>query len=134
MAEQKQASDKDNNRAAPAATDRPASNGGGLVGAVIMGAASVLGKMWNAVMADGVLEAAGRMGIDELGAALKAFPDSIQREESGTIWNPTQGEIAADRQHGRHPWPSEIANQNRHQPGKDHGPGHEDSHEAGASL
>ena len=77
------------------------------------------------------LEAAGRQGIDELGVALKAFPDAIQVQETGTLWNPTQGEIAADRQHGRHPWPSEIAAQNRHQPGKDHGDGHENGHDAG---
>ena len=49
---------------------------------------------------DGTIKAAGRMGIDELGAALKAFPDAIQVSETGTIWNPTQGEIAADRKIG----------------------------------
>ena len=49
---------------------------------------------------DGTIKAAGRMGIDELGAALKAFPDAIQVSEPGTIWNPTQGEVAADRKIG----------------------------------
>ena len=55
---------------------------------------------------DGHLAAAGRQGIDELGAALKAFPDAIQTQEPGTIFNPTQGEVAADRKaesSGHHP-------------------------------
>jgi hypothetical protein len=33
-----------------------------------------------------------------------------------------------------HPWPSEIAEANRHQPGKDNGNGHENSHDAGHSM
>lgn len=36
----------------------------------------------------GELQAAFYQGFDELGAALKAFPDSIQREEPGTAFNP----------------------------------------------
>ena len=55
---------------------------------------------------DGHLAAAGRQGIDELGAALKAFPDAIQTQEPGTIFNPTQGEVAAGRKaesFGHHP-------------------------------
>jgi hypothetical protein len=147
MVEQKQASDKENNRSAPAATDRPASKDVGPVEAVILSAAMGMAKLWNALTRDGVLAASFRQGADELGAALKAFPDSIQREESGTILNPTQGEIAAGREqnrdHGgfwicssasRPMWPSEIADQNRHQPGKDHGPGLDNGHDAGASL
>lgn len=42
----------------------------------------------------GALRAAGRQGFDELGQALKAFPESIQSHEPGTLFNPTQGEIA----------------------------------------
>jgi hypothetical protein len=129
MAE-KQASDNENRRPASADAGEPAIRSGGLVGAILGGVA----KIWNAVMADGVLEAAGRQGIDELGAALKPFPDSIQVSELGTLWSPTPGEIAADREHGRNPWPSEIANQNRLQPGKDHGNGHDNGHEAGYSM
>ena len=130
MAEPKQAPDNEKTRSASAEADGPV-KGGGLVAAVFNGAA----KIWNAVMADGVLEAVGRQGIDELGAALKAFPESIQTQETGTIWNPTQGEITADRQKSRQPWPSEIASQNRLQPGKDHGPGeHENGHDAGNSM
>ena len=98
MAEQKQASDKENNRAASADSGKRPSSGGGLVEAVLIGAAIGVAKLWNAVTADGVLAASVRQGIDELGAALKAFPESIQVQETGTLWNPTQGEIAADRQ------------------------------------
>ncbi len=55
-------------------------------------------------MQDGTIKAAGRQGIDELGAALKAFPDAIQAHEAGTIFNPTQGEVAAGRKaEGHHP-------------------------------
>jgi hypothetical protein len=39
----------------------------------------------------------GGRGIDELGMALKAFPEAIQVQEYGTIFEPTQGEIAAGR-------------------------------------
>ena len=56
----------------------------------------------SAAFADGTLAAAGRQGLDELGEALKAFPESIQVQESGAIWNPTQGEIAAGRDPGKH--------------------------------
>lgn len=72
-------------------------NGDRIVGAIIDNATK-----------DGTLAAAFRQGIDELGTALKAFPDSIQVQESGSIWNPTQGEIAAARKDTL-PSPSEIA-------------------------
>jgi hypothetical protein len=69
---------------------------------------------WQKATNDGMLAAAGRQGLDEIGAALKAFPESIQMHEPGTIGNPTQGEVAASRRphefgrgHGRSP--SEIA-------------------------
>jgi hypothetical protein len=110
-----------------------ASNRGGLLGAVFGGVA----KVWNAVMADGHLEAAWRQGINEVGTALKAFPDSIGVDQPGTLWNPTQGEIAADRNDspaGRAPWPSEIASQNRNQPVNDNGNGNENGHDAGYSM
>jgi hypothetical protein len=48
----------------------------------------------------GTLMAAGRQGADEIGQALKAFPDSIQVQEPGTILNPTQGEIADNNRGG----------------------------------
>ncbi len=42
----------------------------------------------------GAAMAALWQGGKELGAALKAFPDSISIDEPGTVLNPTQGEIA----------------------------------------
>jgi hypothetical protein len=65
----------------------------GFLAAITGGVGSVI----DAILEDGTIEAAGRQGIGELGVALKAFPDSIQVEEPGTVFNPTQGEIAAAR-------------------------------------
>ena len=101
-------------------------------------AASVIAAAIGGVMKDGHIAAAGRMGIDELGAAFKAFPDAIQVQEPGTIWNTTQGEVASARadekvsdigplEKPRLPSPSEIARETRpYQPpdqdnGQDHG-------------
>jgi hypothetical protein len=108
----------------------PVSNSGGLIGAILAGVA----KVWNAVTEDGYLAAAGRQGLGELGEALKAFPDSIQVHEPGTLWNPTQGEIAVDRADsiGRAPWPSEIANENRNQ--QSNGNGRDTGYDAGCSM
>ena len=69
---------------------------------------SLVARVWDAITKDGHLAAAGRQGLDELATALKAFPDSIGIDEPGTIFNPTQGEIAADREPKRLS-PSEIA-------------------------
>lgn len=74
--------------------------GGGLLGALYAVAAVIVGVVrdaWNAATKDGHLAAAWRQGIGELGQALRAFPEAIQVHEPGAIWNPTQGEIAADR-------------------------------------
>jgi hypothetical protein len=120
------------NRASDDAGDS-ASNSGGLLGAIFGGVA----KAWNAVMADGHLEAAWRQGIDEIGVALKPFPESIQVDEPGTLWNPTQGEIANDRDSsatGRAMWPSEVAAQNRNQPVIDNSNGNENGKDGGFSM
>ena len=108
--------------------DRDAGQDRGILGVVLM-PFEVFGNavktVVEAVFRDGTLEAAGRQGIDELGAALKAFPDSIQIQEVGTIWHPTQGEIASQRDHGeeRTSWSSlgasrsaEAEQQNTQQP------------------
>ena len=131
-----QASDNEKTRAAASSTERPVSKDVGPVEAVFLAAAMGMAKLWNAITSDGVLAAAGRQGIDELGAALKAFPDSIQVSEKGTLWAPTKGEIVADRlqqwEPGSyssysassgppHPWPSEVANETRNQPGNSNG-------------
>jgi hypothetical protein len=128
----------------------PEMSGGGWIATAAMPVlivASVISKMWDAVTRDGTVPAFFRQGADELGAALKAFPDSIQSPEAGTIWSPTQGEIAAERNPGRHtssyqsyshsgspphPWPSEIARENRLNPRDDHG--HDQSQDFGHSL
>lgn len=121
-----------NNRATSADAGGKAS--GGLIASAIVSVGSAIGKVWNAIMADGVLAAAGRQGVDELAMALKPFPESIQATEMGTLWNPTPGEISASREHGRQPWPSEIAEANRHLPSKDHGNDYDHGHDAGYSM
>jgi hypothetical protein len=65
-------------------------------------------RVFEAINRDGTLKAAWRQGADEAATALKAFPESIQIDEPGTILSPTQGEIASDRESSL-PTPSEIA-------------------------
>ena len=69
-----------------------------LVGGVVSAVAEALGNAWDTVTGSPALNAMARQGADELGAALKAFPDSIQQEEVGVAWNPPVSEIAAERQ------------------------------------
>lgn len=109
------------------------SRGGGIIGVILMPIVAVgkmIGKAWDAITRDGMLAAAGRQGLDELGAALKPFPDSIQVHETGTIWNPTPGEVAAGRDLGGHtraysslaaPRSAEAGEQNGRRPGDEHG-------------
>src|SRR5258708_3689567 len=132
MAEQKSKADRSNERAtARDSGDAQPTRGGGAASMVLLpflAVGTIIGKIWGGITRDGTLAAAGRQGADELASALKAFPESIQTQETGTIWNPTQGEVAARRQYGRHtgshssysssrqpphPWPSEIADRNR---------------------
>jgi hypothetical protein len=112
---------------------------GGMIESAIVGVGSAIGKVWKAIMADGTLAAAGRQGADELALALKPFPESIQTYEMGTLWSPTPSEIAADRDHGRlsgppHPWPSEIAEANRHLPARDRGNDYDHGLDGGHSM
>jgi hypothetical protein len=123
MAEQKQASDKENNRAAPAGAGeaaKPASLGDRIV--------DLLGKAWDFVTGDEHINAMARQGANELGSALKAFPDSIA--EYRWVHADDQDSHSA----GRAPWPSEIAQMNRHQPDNDRGPGLDNGHDAGHSM
>ena len=127
-------------------TDGGQARGGGIASLVLMPIVAVgtmIGKVWDAITRDGMLAAAGRQGLDELGAALKPFPDSIQVHETGTIWNPTPGEVASSRELGgtnrnrsysslTPPSSYEAADDNRHQPGNDHG--HDNDHDAGYSM
>lgn len=101
-----------------------AEGGAGVVGTVI----GAIGAVFNYVATtvynlisggDRAVAAAWRQGLDELGAATKPFPDSIQIDESGSLWNPTQGEIAAAAKETSiyrsydGPTPSEIAERNK---------------------
>lgn len=108
------------------------SKGGGVIGLIVgavTAAIATVTLLWEKATQDGHLAAAFRQGIGELGEALKPFPESIQASEHGTLWNPTQGEIAADRktvdygnfQSSRLPSPSEIAREAR---GSVHGEEH----------
>jgi hypothetical protein len=49
------------------------------------------------LMRDGMLGAAWRQGTDEIFQGLKAFPDGIEGHASGTLNNPTKGEVADAR-------------------------------------
>lgn len=60
------------------------------------------------LLRDGVLAASFRQGVDEIGMALKAFPDAIQAHEYGTVFDPLPSEVAAARKPDL-PSPSEIA-------------------------
>jgi hypothetical protein len=87
----------------------------------------VIGRVTHAITKDGMLAAAFRQGADELAKALRAFPDTIHAEEPGTFLNPTQGEIA-DNRNRKLPSPSEIAKDKQpHRPEQgqehDHGRG-----------
>jgi hypothetical protein len=53
--------------------DSADSGSGSLVSSILSG----LGKTWDFVTGSPAINAMGRQGLDELGAALKAFPDSI---------------------------------------------------------
>jgi hypothetical protein len=61
-------------------------------------ARSPVSKAFGIVTDEPHLRAAFRQGIDEIGEALKAFPDSIQKTEIGGLFTPTPAEVA--REHG----------------------------------
>ena len=115
------------------------SSGVGIITQAATRMAEAVTSVFRAITRDGHLAAAGRLGVDELGEALKAFPDSIQKQEPGTIWNPTQGEVTADRKASRHVHPTtygasasrspgEIARDDRPYAPPDHPQGPEPSH------
>ncbi len=105
---------------------------GGLLKAAeyaVTAVATVISTAWHALTKDGYLAAAFRQGLGELAEATKAFPESIQVHEPGTLWDPTQGEIAAGRREDAQSFvphyngrsPSEIAAEARNNM---HGPEH----------
>ena len=58
----------------------------------------------------GELQAARRQGFNEIGAALKAFPDSIQIEEPGAAFNPLYRDMPGNpHAHGAGPAQAESA-------------------------
>lgn len=67
--------------------------------------------VFHAVNRDGTLAAAFRQGAGEIGQALKAFPDSIQVHEPGTILSPTASDIV-DARDAHAASPSPIAQGN----------------------
>jgi hypothetical protein len=99
-----------------------ASGGMGILTNAAATMASIFTWAYQAVMRDGHVAAVTRQGADELGQALKAFPDSVQQpHEPGTLWNPTQGEVAADRSQSRQfrsTYGSSAARSNDHSPGR----------------
>jgi hypothetical protein len=121
-------------QAANDAGEQVRSNSSGVIGTIASGMATA----WNAVTKDGFLAAAWRQGIEEIATALKPFPDSISAEVPGSLWNPTQGEIAKARDVSNdsppHPWPSEIAQENRNQPVNDNGRSNSNGMDGGNSM
>jgi hypothetical protein len=105
MPERKQSVEAGNGRDTGRSGGEVTPPGGGIIGVILTpvtmiaaGIASMVSALWN----DRELAAFGRQGIDELGAALKPFPDSIQVQETGTIWNPTQAEVTNSGNLGGH--------------------------------
>jgi hypothetical protein len=96
--------------------------------------AGALGKVWDFVTGSEYVNAMARQGANELGSALKAFPDSVS--EYRYVHAADEPDSPST---GRALWPSEIAQANREKPagleqGKDTGKGHENGHEAGCSM
>jgi hypothetical protein len=91
--------------------------------------AEIIARPLRAIMRDGTLAAAWRQGLHELGNTFgQMSPDSNSVQEPGTIWNPTQGEIAADRKPYKHFYGSQHS---LHTPGM--GTGHDRSNDASRS-
>jgi hypothetical protein len=117
--------------------DAQEASGPGPLGRAALFVMATAALLWEKATQDGHLAAFGRQGLDELGVALKAFPESIQAHEPGAIFEPTQGEVAAARRpeglYGQ-PFrsPSEIAaDRGGNEPEHDHGRerGQETGHE-----
>lgn len=77
-------------------------------------AGAVVQAAYQAAMQGGEIQAAVRQGFNELGTALKAFPDAIQVDEPGAAFNPLFRDIPSesktnDRGGPDLPTPSEIA-------------------------
>jgi hypothetical protein len=53
--------------------------------------------VYRGAMRGGEFQAFLRQGANEIGAALKAFPDSLQVDEPGAVLNPLYSDISADK-------------------------------------
>jgi hypothetical protein len=60
-------------------------------------AESVVAAAYHAVMKGGEVQAFLRQGANEIGEALKAFPESLQVDEPGQVFNPIYSDIAAEK-------------------------------------
>jgi hypothetical protein len=60
-------------------------------------AGSLVSTVYQASIRDGTVDAFLRQGANEIGAALKAFPDAVQVDEPGAVFNPLYSDIAADK-------------------------------------
>jgi hypothetical protein len=136
MAERESKVESVNDRDAGRVSGETSPPGGGIVGALLTPVTVVaagIAALGSALWHDRAFWAFARQGVDELGTAFgKMVPDSIQVDESGSLWNPTQGEIAsAARDTGglhRMNWASlrasrsaEAEQQNTQQPEQDRG-------------
>jgi len=87
----------------------------------------------DAVMKDGTLAAAFRQGAQEIyDGLLKPFPDVTSVREVGTVFSPTQGEVASARKEDQ-PSPSQIAD-NSKQNAPDHGLGNQQQKDFGNEM
>ena len=91
---------------------------------------NAIGKVTGPLLRDGMLAAAFRQGASEFYEGLKPFPETLQVNEPGTLLNPTQGEIAKDRDPKRQS-PSDIARSEAPSPPD---PSHEQAMEMGRGM
>lgn len=90
-------------------------------------------KAVEAVMKDGTLAAAFRQGAQEIyDGLLKPFPDVTSVREVGTVFSPTQGEVASARKEDQ-PSPSQIA-ENPKSFAPDHGLGNQNQKDFGKEM
>jgi hypothetical protein len=67
------------------------------VAPVVKPVGDVIATAYRAASRDGTIDAFLRQGANELGAALKAFPESLQVDEAGAVFSPLYSDIAADK-------------------------------------
>lgn len=96
----------------PKAAINPQQEPPGIVAATLdairdSGIGKAAGAVWDAVFVRGEIAAAVRQGADEIGMFLKAFPDSVQTHEPGSVLNPIFSDIS-ERQADRVPSVAEI--------------------------